>query len=389
MSRISLIVTGTRDEPFRNGELAMYRRLLLEQAGIEGVEVIWAGASAGDHATLGLHPLVQVVDDAATHVSLLRRGLTAATGDLVVILDPSREYGPGAILDVLEPIRSGAADVVVGVPRSSRSLLDRGGVRGRTLKILGKMALGTSDGLSGLAALRRSAVRALVMEESRELKGSRILLDVLTWCSGSLLDVPVNTGRNDQRRLDPIGLDDLRQLKRVLDHRFGTLSRLVQFCLVGFSGMFVDLSLYAILQWLFAALGWVAPHDPDEGFTWPLFVAASLSIWAALTWNFLLNRRLTFNDMRAGSIPRQYLTYALGNALGIAVSLTLRLLLPSRFAFFASHRLAAAAVGIVVATAISFSMSRWVVFRRRPTLAADVAPQAQTSEASDQETALT
>jgi dolichol-phosphate mannosyltransferase len=387
MSRISLIVPGTRDEPFRNGELATYQRLLLEQPGIEGVEVVWAGAAPDERVMHGLlHPLVQVVDEAATHVSLLRRGLIAATGDVVVILDPSREYGAEAILDVLEPIRSGEADVVVGVPRSGRSLFSPGGVRGRTLKILGRLALGTSDGLSGLAALRRSAVRSLVME-NQEVSGSRILLDVLTWCSGSLLDVPVNTGLNDRRRLDAIGLDDLRQLKRVLDHRFGTLSRLVQFCLVGASGMFVDLSLYAIFQWLFATAGFLVPHDPSEGSTWPLFVAGSLSIWAALTWNFLLNRRLTFNDMRAGSIPRQYLTYALGNALGIAVSLTLRLLLPNRIAFFANHRLAAAVVGIVVATAISFSMSRWVVFRRGPGIPAGP-PEKSTSDASDQETAL-
>ena len=100
-------------------------------------------------------------------------------------------------------------------------------------------------------------------------------------------------------------------------------------------------------------------------------MAGSLSILAALTWNFALNRRLTFSDSRAGSIPRQYLTYALGNALGIAVSLSLRLYLPGRFRFFSDHRLAAAVVGIVAATAISFSMSRWVVFIRHAEPAAD------------------
>jgi len=32
MSRISLIVPATRDEPFRNGELATYQRLLMERS---------------------------------------------------------------------------------------------------------------------------------------------------------------------------------------------------------------------------------------------------------------------------------------------------------------------------------------------------------------------
>ncbi|MDG3006230.1 GtrA family protein [Paludisphaera mucosa] len=386
MSLISLIVPGTRDEPFRNGELATYRRLLLEQDGVDGVEVIWAGSTPGERSIVGVHPMIQVVDEAADNVSLLRQGLTVAKGELLVILDPSREYGPEALLQVLNALRTSTADVVVGVPRSSRRLLSPGGVRGKTLSILGRLALGTSDGLSGLAALRRSAVRSLVME-NQKISGSRILLDVLTWCSGRLVDVPVNTGRNDQRRIDAVRLDDVRQLKRVLDHRFGTLSRLVQFCLVGASGMFVDLSLYALLLWFLASVGFGGTVDPGRGFTWPMFVAGSLSIWAAMSWNFLLNRRLTFNDTRAGSIVRQYLTYALGNALGIVVSLTLRLYLPSRFGVFARHRLAAAVVGIVVATGISFSMSRWIVFRRKPGRPGPVAEEA-TPDASDPEKAL-
>ena len=39
---------------------------------------------------------------------------------------------------------------------------------------------------------------------------------------------------------------------------------------------------------------------------------------------------------------------------------------PSRILFFQRHKLAAAVVGIVAATGISFSMSRWIVFSRRP-----------------------
>jgi dolichol-phosphate mannosyltransferase len=63
---------------------------------------------------------------------------------------------------------------------------------------------------------------------------------------------------------------------------------------------------------------------------------------------------------------RQFATYVLGNALGIALSFSLRLILPSRIGFFQRHKLAAAVVGIVAATGISFSMSRWIVFNRHP-----------------------
>ena len=149
-------------------------------------------------------------------------------------------------------------------------------------------------------------------------------------------------------------------------------------------GMAVDLSLYAVLLWMLASVGFGGTPEPASSFSQSMFLAGCLSIWAAMTWNFLLNRRLTFNDTRGGSIVRQYLTYALGNALGIVVSLTLRLYLPSRFEFFALHRLAAAVVGIVVATGISFSMSRWIVFRRKP---ASTSPPTS-SKPADQPSAL-
>ena len=79
-------------------------------------------------------------------------------------------------------------------------------------------------------------------------------------------------------------------------------------------------------------------------------------------WNFTLNRRLTFNDARKSGLARQFFTYVLSNALAILFSFSVRLYLPGHVGFFARHRLAAAVVGIVAATGISFSMSRWLVF---------------------------
>ena len=129
--------------------------------------------------------------------------------------------------------------------------------------------------------------------------------------------------------------------------------------------MVVDLSFYALFQWLLSATWLVSQTSKHFGFSWHLAISGALSIAIALLWNFTLNRRLTFNDARGGSWFRQFLTYALSNAVAIAVSFTLRLYLPMRVGFFSQHKLAAAVVGIVVATGISFSMSRWIVFARR------------------------
>ncbi len=347
MESISLIVPVSSATALETEDIAMYRRVLEEQAWVSGVEVILAG-EPGDLGPAGeALAAILVPTDSEGPVGRLRSALDAASGDVLVMLDPRRSYTPQAVVQVVAELRDNDDDLAIAVPGRDRSRSLLRSLGRRCLGLAGRLTLGTSDVFSGLMAIRRP-----LESEVSQLpppRGSRLVLDLLAWPWGSPRDVPVEVQQNDRLPLRPLRLDDLRQLKRVLDLRFGTFSRLVQFCMVGASGMIVDLTLYAILQLLL-----------------PLARAGALSIFIALVWNFTLNRRLTFNDARSGSILRQFLTYALGNALGIAVSLSLRLYLPRQFGFFDQHKLAAAVVGIIVATAISFSMSRWVVFIRRP-----------------------
>jgi dolichol-phosphate mannosyltransferase len=189
------------------------------------------------------------------------------------------------------------------------------------------------------------------------------VLDSIVRRPARCLDVKVGVDKRFRSR--QVRFSDLRPLKHALDSRFGNYSRLVQFCLVGASGMVVDLTFYALLQWVLSFTVLAQSRSAFFGGPWHLAIAAALAIAIALVWNFTLNRRLTFNDARKGSLARQFLTYVLSNALAIALSFSVRLYLPSRIAFFARHRLAAAVVGIVAATGISFSMSRWLVFARR------------------------
>jgi dolichol-phosphate mannosyltransferase len=286
--------------------------------------------------------------------------LAAATGDQLIVLDFDRHYAAESLCQVLDPVRSGTCDLAVAIPTRSRSWLVRWWQSRLGLGLVSRLVLGSSDVFSGLFAMRRTVWE----QDGRSLDGndSSLVLELLLRRPPRCVDVPV--GVDEQFRSQRMGFKDLRPLKHVLDGRFGNYSRLIQFCMVGASGMIVDLSFYALFQWLLS-FTWLASQRSNLfGFSWPLAVAGAFSIGIALVWNFSLNRRLTFNDARSGSWIRQFLTYALSNALAIAVSFTLRLYLPTRIAFFTRHKLAAAVVGIIVATGISFSMSRWIVFTR-------------------------
>lgn len=294
---------------------------------------------------------------AAAAVAGLRRG----KGDVLVVLDPGRGYSIEDLVGVVEPIERQDADVVVASRNAS------GGSRaesqpGRLATWVGhaaRRAIGSSDPFAGLIALSRSLARSAEFEPL----GSGFTLELLARAGGQRLDLAVSRGRNARRW--KVEVDDLRHLKRLGDHKFGNFSRLIQFCVVGASGMVVDLSCYALFQWLFSRTSLVALTAPLVGGSLALAVAGALSIALALVWNFSLNRRLTFSYARRGSLLGQFLGYVLSNALGVALSFSLRLILPRQFSFFDRHRLAAALVGIVAATGISFSMARWFVFSGR------------------------
>ena len=285
-------------------------------------------------------------------------GLRASGGDLLVVLDLEMDYAPGDVVAVASRLLEGDVDLVVASrPRRWAGPL--------TLRVLG-----TTDPTSGLLGLTRAV--AVEADDSFSPVGSRFALELLARVGGRRVDVPV--GRSVRGPAASTLLGDLRQAKRLADDRLGNVSRLLQFCFVGASGMMVDLTFYAFFQWAFAGTSLAGMETPIVGGPLALAAARVLAIAIALTWNFSLNRRLTFNDARRGSIRLQYLRYVLSNLLGIGVSLTLSLALPNQIGFFRRHRLAAAVVWIVAATGISFSMARWFVFGQKPAPEGPVAP---------------
>lgn len=290
-------------------------------------------------------------------------GLRAAEdqADFLVVLAPDQEYHPDDLARLVEPLAAATAEIAVA--RRVPSVQD---ARGRRLlaAAVGRVArplVGVSDPFAGLVAV--SAAQARQVSRAFSPVGSRFAVDLLLRSRGRRVEVPVRV--DGPSTPVALHLDDLRHVKRLADDRFGNASRLIQFCAVGASGMVVDLTTYAAFQLVFSRTRLATRTAPFVGGQLDLAAAGAVAIALALTWNFSLNRRLTFSYARHGSLVRQFLTYALSNALGIALSFSLRLYLPAHVGFFQSHRLAAAVVGIVSATGISFSMSRWLVFRGR------------------------
>jgi dolichol-phosphate mannosyltransferase len=147
-------------------------------------------------------------------------------------------------------------------------------------------------------------------------------------------------------------LNHLRRLRRRLDDRLGWAARPVQFALIGGSGAVVDLAaLNLLLLWL------------------PLGGARALAIWVAMTWNFLLNRRITFAYARRQSALRQYLLFCLSCLFGALLNWTASLALLEGFDVFRRSPSLAAACGIVLAAVFNYFLCWIVAFGREQQLA--------------------
>jgi dolichol-phosphate mannosyltransferase len=356
MARVSLVLPLSPAARPPVARIPALRRVL-EEAGHD-VEVLVVGATAAETVPEG--PGWWYLEASSPGVAAAAvEGLLRARGDLLLVLDPEMGYAPADLARVAEPLARDRADVVVASRCAGRATA---GARRRWRRWIGAVSrplAGTADPCSGLIGLTRAALDGA--GGTFEPAGAKFSFELLARVHGRRRDVPVRI-THPGRRARP-GIDDVRLLKRLSDHRFGNLSRLLQFCAVGGSGMVVDLSCYGAFQPLLAGIPALARHVvPPTQVSVALALARALAIAVALVWNFSLNRRLTFNYARHGSRARQFVTYVLGNALSIALSLALSLGLPRKVPFFNEHKILAAVVGIVAATGLSFSMSRWVVF---------------------------
>ena len=138
----------------------------------------------------------------------------------------------------------------------------------------------------------------------------------------------------------------------------------ILFCLVGASGVLVNMGV-------FAAVLWALPKDALGAAT--THVAAVLGWIVSVTSNFVLNDRLTFasNDFHHAGIQRLW-RYYLGALSGLGLQLGILTLalqwLPLELAvpyWSAARKLLGNLTGIGVGTIANYAVARFWVFRGR------------------------
>ena len=286
--------------------------------------------------------------------SAVIHGFREAKGNYLVCMDADLSHPPEAIPRLLESIEDGDSDFALGsryVPGASTD--ETWGlfrwINSKVATLLARPFTPIKDPMSGFFALPRA-----VFEQAEQLNpiGYKIGLELIVKCAcKNIREIPIHFADRKYGH-SKLNLKEqfnyLRHLKLLADFKFGEFSRLMQFCLVGSTGIAVDLSIYSTLL-----------H-----FGLSLATSRAIAIWLAMTWNFWLNRRLTFSFSRRGSILSQYPKFVASCMSGAVISWFIAVLLPQRYSFFAQNLLLAAVIGIIAGTLCNFLLSRYWVFKK-------------------------
>ena len=277
-------------------------------------------------------------------------GMKRAAGDIVVCMDADLSHPPEVIPQMLRKLQEGA-DFVIGsrYVQGGSTSDDWGFLRwlnSRVATLLARPLTNARDPMAGFFAFRRATFLA-----GRDFNpvGYKIGLEFIVKCHCErVVEVPIHF---EDRQLGKSKLTFRQQLlyikhlRRLYTFKFGGWSQLVQFLTVGGLGTVVNLVLLTV----FLHLGMSARP------------AVALAIVLSMFFNYVLNRRFSFNVSHREGWLRQLIGFMSACSVGALINYVVTLALIGD-AFGWPPQLAAL-VGIAAATAFNFIASRYLVFR--------------------------
>ncbi|MDO8568246.1 MAG: GtrA family protein, partial [Dehalococcoidales bacterium] len=206
---------------------------------------------------------------------------------------------------------------------------------------------GIKDPMSGFFAFKRQAVAGADLKPA----GYKILLEIILLGKfHHVAEVPFMFVTRSRGKSKLNARQQIEYLKHIfsLMQRTGELLRFIKFCLVGGSGVIVNLGIF----WLLTRLGGLGQKD---------FLALAIAIEASIISNFTLNEVFTFHDRHStgGFIPR-LLKFNFICLAGAAIQAGVYALLHHGLGVY---DLLSNLIGIIAATLWNYGLNSWWTWR--------------------------
>lgn len=278
-------------------------------------------------------------------------GIRLSRFDRIVVMDADLSHSPEYILDLLAALDAGC-DMALGSRYIPGGSFDRNWglwrfLNSRVATLLARPLVNCSDPMSGFFAIDR---RRLPKRETLRPIGYKIALELMVRGQPRLTEVPIafhDRHLGDSKMNWKQQFNYLRHLRRLYQHRFGDPARLLFFGLVGASGFVIDIAGYLGLQ------QFGVEHR----------LARGLSFWPAVTWNWWLNRKMTFSDRNPRPRGRQWAEFVLASLVGFAVNWGSYTILTTFVDVFAHQRMLAFICGIGLGSIVNFLIANRYVYR--------------------------
>ncbi|MBM3131874.1 MAG: glycosyltransferase family 2 protein [Chloroflexi bacterium] len=277
-------------------------------------------------------------------------GFKHASGDILGVIDADLQHPPEKIPDLLAAM--GKADIVV----ASR-YVKGGGTKGWTFtrefisrgaKVIPQFLFAkirsVKDPLSGFFLFRRDVIKDVTLNPI----GYKILLEILVKGkhNGIVAEVPYVFGGRERGQSTFNRTEQINYLKHLwrLIRSEKEVERFAKFCLVGASGVLVNMAVYWILE------RWVGIKDT---------FAQPISVETAIISNFALNEVWTFRDRRLGSVNSllfRMLKFNLICGAGAALNFAVFYFLTRGFELY---DMVALLIAIIVAMLFNFILNKW------------------------------
>ena len=278
-------------------------------------------------------------------------GLQRANNDVVIVMDADLSHPPEAIPALVSALEDGA-DIAIGSRYVGGGTVDdKWGVfrwlNSRIATLLARPLTSAQDPMAGFFALRRRHYQGVHLNAV----GYKIGLELIVKCNlKQIAEIPIHfsdRASGESKLSVRQQLLYIQHLRRLYMYKFAGISEMVQFALVGVSGVVVNLGVLKL------ALV-VGASEP---------VAVATGIAVSIVSNFALHRRFTFSYARSGNIWRQFLGFLSASSFGAAINYVVTVWMRHAFGWLPVEL--AASVGIGAGLGFNFLANRFLVFRKR------------------------
>jgi dolichol-phosphate mannosyltransferase len=280
-------------------------------------------------------------------------GFASSRAKIVVVMDADGSHPIDKLPEMIRPILNDKYEATVGTrymdggATSDWPLLRKIISKGAALLTLGLTKM--KDPTSGFMAISRT----LIADKHFAPIGWKIVLEIMVRTNPKLQEVPI-TFKDRLYGQSKLSIKEqwnyLRHLEKLYEYKFRTIIEFLRFCVVGFSGMMVDIGIIYLLKSFWNV---------------NLLVCNIAGFCVALSTNYLLNRFWSFSHGKNAPLMKSYLLFFLVCLLGLASRLVMVYNL-EKYTLLGvnNHYLIISFVGIILASVVNFWGTKTFVFKK-------------------------